>query len=182
MMTITATDIPAEFVEQGFVFNDPGPFGAGPSIHFSDAMLPELCAVMGRVVILGSPRRAARSEAKMEKDQFATLFHEHLTKAVRLAQTKVGRALPDKLIIELHGASFAGKEMSPSETLDVLYLGSEKFYRIVDISVLSASESTTRVFVRVSDHPPGAFEETWNDPPGSGPFKVLEPIRIRLEE
>ena len=52
-MTITSTDIPSNFVAKGYAFNDIG--GAGPSIHFSDAVLPELYLVMSPIRILGSP-------------------------------------------------------------------------------------------------------------------------------
>jgi RHS repeat-associated protein len=52
-MTITNIDIPMDFQENGYTFNDVG--GAGLSIHFSDAVLPELYVVMSAIRILGSP-------------------------------------------------------------------------------------------------------------------------------
>jgi RHS repeat-associated protein len=52
-MTITNIDIPKDFLSKGYIFNDTG--GAGPSIHFSDSVLPELYYVMSPIRILGSP-------------------------------------------------------------------------------------------------------------------------------
>jgi hypothetical protein len=52
-MTITNIDIPQEFTSYGYSFNDVG--GAGFSIHFSDAVLPDLYRVMSPIRILGSP-------------------------------------------------------------------------------------------------------------------------------
>lgn len=52
-MTVTSTDVPEDFLSKGYLFNDVG--AAGPSIHFSDAVLPELYLIMSPIKILGSP-------------------------------------------------------------------------------------------------------------------------------
>ncbi len=52
-MTITNIDIPRDFLANGYTFNDVG--GGGLSVHFSDALLPELYQVMSSIRLLGSP-------------------------------------------------------------------------------------------------------------------------------
>ena len=63
------------------------------------------------------------------------------------------------------------------EAIDLLYLGRDKFFVFIDIGVLDSSDDYTLLFVRPSGHKPVPFEETWNTPPGNGPFKILGPER-----
>jgi hypothetical protein len=44
--TVTGTSIPRSVLEQGHLFNDPGVHGAGPSVHFSDTVLPRVYRTM----------------------------------------------------------------------------------------------------------------------------------------
>jgi len=71
--------------------------------------------------------------------------------------------------------------MTPDEVLEELYLGPDKFFRIVDVAVLRVLRDRCVVFVRVSGHPPASFADTWNQPKGSGPFKQLESLAIQVE-
>jgi hypothetical protein len=57
----------------------------------------------------------------------------------------------------------------------------DRFYGIIDVSVKSVSPVVTRVFVGASGHPPDAFERTWNQPPGMGPFKQAVAHRIEIQ-
>jgi hypothetical protein len=66
--------------------------------------------------------------------------------------------------------------------VDRLYLGEGRFYRIIDVAVIEIAEDYTICFVRASDHAPGTFEQTWNSPAGSGPFKQLIAKEIRVIE
>jgi hypothetical protein len=50
---ITETTSPRSMVAQGFAVRDPGPYGAGPSVFFSEHQLPLVYAVMSRPVIIG---------------------------------------------------------------------------------------------------------------------------------
>lgn len=92
----------------------------------------------------------------------------------------MNRPVPNDLQISLHGAGHAGDLLSPSEALDELFPDENKFYRIIDVAVIAVSDQFTRVFVRASGHEPGSFEQTWNDPPGSGPFKQIISKEIKL--
>jgi hypothetical protein len=118
----------------------------------------------------------------MERDEFEALFHSHLAEATEDAESRLGRKVPEEITIELHGAGFSGKEMSPSRAAGILFLGRDKFYRVIDISAVRVSAEKTTIFVRVSGHTPGRFEQTWNSPSGSGPFKLLKPVQIEVDE
>jgi hypothetical protein len=54
------------------------------------------------------------------------------------------------------------------------------FNPIIDVAVIKVSHDEVTVFVRPSGYAPRSFEETWNDPPGSGPFKQLLAGKIEL--
>lgn len=55
--TITRTALPASILGQGILFNDPGPFGAGVSVFFSEGQLAEVYGTMSPPVVWkGVPR------------------------------------------------------------------------------------------------------------------------------
>ena len=72
--------------------------------------------------------------------------------------------------------------VEPGAAIHDLYLGTDRFYRIIDVAVIEVGKGHTTVFVRASDHKPASFEQTWNDPPGSGPFKQLIADSIKVSE
>src|SRR6266496_3693170 len=49
--TITETTLPRSIIVQGFTMIDPGPYGAGPSVHFAEAQLPLVYGAMRSIVI-----------------------------------------------------------------------------------------------------------------------------------
>jgi hypothetical protein len=59
--------------------------------------------------------------------------------------------------------------MAPDEVLEVLYLGPDTFFKIVDVAVLQVLRDRCVVFMRVSGHRPVPFSATWNESEGSGP-------------
>lgn len=97
------------------------------------------------------------------------------------AATQLGRPVSRSFTIELHGLSPKRRLLSPEEALDVLYLGPDRFFRIIDVSVLRVSQTRTLVFTRISGHTPGGFDDTWNTPPGAGPFKQLQAAQIIVD-
>jgi hypothetical protein len=56
--------------------------------------------------------------------------------------------------------------------LDNIYLGPDRFYRIIDVAIKELLPKESVVFVRVSGHPPDVFGTTW-DPASTGPFKQI---------
>ncbi len=116
----------------------------------------------------------------MTKDEFKELFDGALKSAAAHAEQRLNRQLPTDFQIMLHGAGHRGDLLSPSEAVDALFLGENKFYRVIDVAVVAVSDQFTRVFVSASGHEPGSFEQTWNEPPGSGPFKQVFSKEIEI--
>lgn len=50
--TITSTALPQSVVNQGFLFTDPGQYGAGPSVFFGQPQLPSVYSTMTPPTIL----------------------------------------------------------------------------------------------------------------------------------
>ena len=46
---------------------------------------------------------------------------------------------------------------------------------------MAVAPTHTDIFARVSGHAPGSFDQTWNEPPGTGPFKQLIAEHIRVD-
>ena len=109
----------------------------------------------------------------MQRHQFEAIFHEALAEAARNAETKIARSVPHNFEIELHGAGYRRALLDPPAAIEQLYLDPDRFYRVIDIAVTAIGPHRARVFVRVSNHEPGSWDQTWNDPPGSGPFRQL---------
>ena len=118
----------------------------------------------------------------MKRDEYRTLFESALEVAAVNADEKLGFNAPRNFKVVFYGRGHSGTVMDPLTALDLLYLGDDEFFRIVDVSVIEVDENATKVFVRVSQHEPAGFLQTWNDPPGSGPFKQLIAEKIKCEE
>jgi len=118
----------------------------------------------------------------VNKDDFRTLFLINVGRSLERAGTIVGAVLPSEFEIELHGGGVSGKITSLNDAINIMYLGERSFYGVIDIGVKSIVRGKPVVFVRISDHRPSSFENTWNTPKGNGPFKVIEPIRIEVIE
>ncbi len=61
--------------------------------------------------------------------------------------------------------------MGPLAAADALYLGPERFYKLIDVVVKWIEGDITVVFVRAADFDPCPWEATL-DPNGLGPFKT----------
>jgi hypothetical protein len=108
----------------------------------------------------------------MTKETFRGLFQAALEAAASNADEQLGRRVSRNFRIRF-GEPKARPWIDPDTALDRLYLGANRFYLIIDVAVVEAAGDWTAVYVRPSGHRPGSFEQTWNDPPGSGPFKQL---------
>ena len=116
----------------------------------------------------------------MNRHDFESLFREKLNEAAELAEAKLGRPLPRLFGILRGSPKSDGRRVSVEQCLSELFLSDAKFYRIVDLAVVEASPTTTWVWVRESGHAPAPLADTWNQPPGSGPFKHLISNEIRV--
>lgn len=108
----------------------------------------------------------------MTKKEFCKLFVRALSAAAEHADATLAKPVPRSFLIELHAPGSTGQDMSIDEALDQIYLGGDRFYRIIDVAIERLLPDASVAFVRVSGHPAAGFSETW-DPSGLGPFKPI---------
>jgi hypothetical protein len=108
----------------------------------------------------------------LSKEKFYLFLREALERAARSAEQALHRPVPRKFAIALHGLGHSGVLFRPEEIVDVIYLGEDRFFRIIDVAVTEVSPETTTVFMRISGHAPSEFATTW-DPQDLGPFKQI---------
>jgi hypothetical protein len=85
--------------------------------------------------------------------------------------------MPGAYLIELHSPGVHGQTMSVNEAVDRMYLGPDRFYRVIDVAMKKLVAGKCVAFVRVSGHPPVGFDQTW-DATELGPFKQMIPEHI----
>ncbi len=115
----------------------------------------------------------------MIKNDFQQLFLHALTTAAENAEKKIAHPISRSFLIELHAPDSQGLRVSVDEALSQLYLGNDRFYKIIDVGVKELLPRKTIVFVRVSGHQPTGYDGTW-DPSGAGPFKQI--VAAELED
>jgi hypothetical protein len=108
----------------------------------------------------------------MTKNSFRELFVRALNGAAENAESKLGKPIPRSYLIELHAPPVGGGVVTVDEALDCIYLGSDRFYRIIDVAIKELLPGKSLAFVRVSGHKPAAFDQTWA-PSAAGPFKQI---------
>jgi hypothetical protein len=108
----------------------------------------------------------------MTKKEFGELFLEALNTAAGNVEDQLARPISHSFLIELHAPGSSGAHLTVEEALDRIYLGTDIFYKIIDVTIKELSQQNSIVFVRVSGHQPVPFDKTW-DPSGTGPFKQL---------
>jgi len=105
---------------------------------------------------------------KVGLDDFAERLHD----AIAEAAASYGVAPPSpKAIVELHLKGV--HDRSASEAAEDLFLGEDRFYKCIDVSVHPRRRPDV-FFVRASGHTPCPWEETMNAA-SSGPFHVIMP-------
>ena len=108
----------------------------------------------------------------MTKPEFRALFLRALNLAADNAAAKLAEPIPRSFLVELHAPGCAGRVVAVDEAVTRLYLGDDRFYRVIDVAVLQVLPGETLAFVRVSGHEPAGFDHTF-DPSGMGPFKQI---------
>lgn len=117
----------------------------------------------------------------MNKDEFRSLFLRTLNEAAEHAELILQRKVPRSFLIELHALDSPAEPMEVDRALDQIYLGADRFYRVIDVAIRRLRPGKSVAFVRVSGHAPAPFSETW-DPSGLGPFRQLVPETIEHSE
>jgi hypothetical protein len=117
----------------------------------------------------------------MTKEEFKTLFERALEVAARNAETKLGRAVPRSIEIELRGLPPHPNILTVDEAVDKIYIGPDRFFLIINVGVIRVSPNTCTVVLGPSGHAPGEFGRTWNQPVGTGPFQQVIYDEIKVE-
>lgn len=107
----------------------------------------------------------------MDKSTYAQLFDEAVRRALELAHLDPATTEP---VVEFHGKPNPAQPITIDEALDLLWLSSERFYRIVDVAAFVGENDPPTLFVRLSGHEPSVYSDTW-DPSDLGPFKAIGP-------
>jgi hypothetical protein len=116
----------------------------------------------------------------MTGEEFRQLFEQALEAAAQNAEAQLGLAIPRCYEIEMHGRLPGPRMLGKDAAFSELYLGPDRFFRIIDVAVRRVSKNETIVFMHVSGHEPGHLNQTWNQPPGMGPFKQLLSDKIEV--
>jgi len=103
---------------------------------------------------------------------FLLLLQEALNLAADNAEAKLQKPIPRSFLIRLHAFGLDDHLLSVDDALDKLYLGSNRFFRIIDVAIVEIRPDASIVFVRPSGHQPDAWSTTWG-PTTHGPFKQI---------
>ena len=109
----------------------------------------------------------------MNKNEFKKIFLRALDVATHLVEERGDREIPHFFLIELHAPNHVGSLVSIDEAIDIIFLGEDCFYKIIDVAIKAIQNEQSIVFVRVSGHAPVEFKNTWNANE-LGPFKLIE--------
>src|SRR4051794_32559016 len=76
------------------------------------------------------------STATVTRDGFDHLFETQLEAATLIAEQRIGRSLPRAFRIRLYGPGHPrGEPITKEQALAVLWLGADRFFRIIDLAV-----------------------------------------------
>lgn len=114
----------------------------------------------------------------MTIEEYTDLFRDAIDESRKLAEQRLGRRISHNYVIELYGPGCSGLRCGVREAVDRMYLGSELFYRLIDIAVIQLDNNSTTVFCRVSGHKPGTWDLTMHAKDGGGPFHLLQALDI----
>jgi hypothetical protein len=109
----------------------------------------------------------------MSREEFKILFDQALEAAAQNAEKKLGRPVPRQFEIELHGLAPHSRILARDLAFEQVYINPNQFYRVIDVSLRRVSKDMSTVCMVISGHTPGPLSQTWNQPPGSGPFKQV---------
>lgn len=118
----------------------------------------------------------------MHRENFLQLLCHVLDVACQEVESTLAKPVAREFVVILHGAGYAKWRTTLKEAVEILYLGEDQFYRIIDIAITGVAPNATRVFIRASSHAPTTFDKTWNTPVGYGPFKILFAEQIEVFE
>ena len=77
----------------------------------------------------------------MTKNEFRELFQRVLNVAADNAETKISRPISRAFLIRLKAFGYDDRLISVDEAIDKIYLGSDHFYRIIGLLLVSLTPS-----------------------------------------
>jgi hypothetical protein len=107
----------------------------------------------------------------MIKSDYELLFQEAVHRALQEADLFPVSSEP---LVEFHGRPNPQGRITLAQALDLLWLSSDRHYRVIDVAAFSGEDKPPIIFVRPAGFEPGPFSDTW-DPADLGPFKVMGP-------
>ena len=110
----------------------------------------------------------------MTKSAFTQLFLKALEDAAIQAEEAFDKTIPRtfEILVHSHGV------MSIDDALDYLWVDETHFYIVTTMFIAKMSQDVATAWVHHSGHAPGTWEQTWNEPPGMGPFHVVLPSKL----
>ena len=105
------------------------------------------------------------------------MFVRALNNAAESAEMRLVGPVARSFLIALHAPGHDGELINVDYAVNAMYLGSDRFYKIIDVAIKELLPAGSVAFVRVSGHPPVEFGQTW-DPSALGPFKQIEAAKI----
>ena len=118
----------------------------------------------------------------MCREKFLQLLYHVLEVACQEVESTLAKPVAREFVVILHGAGYTNWKTTLNEAVEILYLGEDQFYRVIDVAITGVAPNATRVFIRASNHTPTTFAQTWNIPVGYGPFKILVANQVEVLE
>lgn len=109
------------------------------------------------------------------KDAFRKLFESIIENAAKNAELIFKIHVPRTIHIEIIGAGRPRRILPPDVAVDELFINESKFWGAIDVCVteINTTYQFSIITLTVSGYEPRPFEDTWNTPPGNGPFKQV---------
>lgn len=111
----------------------------------------------------------------MTREEFSVLFEEARRRATSAFSRVCGKLATDPDMFEANVPGIAGGIVSANDVLDAIFVSENRFYKVIDVGLISRGNGPPIGFIRVSGHAPCPYEETLN-PQDLGPFNILEPL------
>jgi hypothetical protein len=118
----------------------------------------------------------------MDKDGYRNLFYTALQTAAKNAEKVYQIGVPRTFHIDLLGAGHPQQTLPPESAIDALYISSDQFWLLIDVSIgeINLDGNYTLVHISVTGHGLSTFEHTWNYAKGCGPFKQVIALQLRM--
>jgi len=107
----------------------------------------------------------------MTEAEFQKRFTNAVNEAIKLAESTLKIKLPIDFRILLYAPHQIVSLVPLEVAMDVLYLGEDLNFRAIDVAAMESSRGVLTIFVRPTNHKPGTM--FWDEPTGTGPFKVM---------